>query len=517
MVSVAITTESNWLPGWNLQELQLAQRADPDLLRLTRWLEMNSVPTEFPRFQSQRTQTLWSQRAHLLVKDGVLYRQWEDVSGAGRNKHLQLLIPTEMVPTILKQLHDAPSGGHLGFTKTLEKIRAHFYWPGQRRDVEDWCRACQTCASRKSPSRTRRASLQSETAGFPLQRVAMDILGPLPQTLSGNKYILVIGDYFTKWMEAFPMPNMEAITVAELFVNNFVCRFGTPDQLHTDQGRNFEANVIKEVCQLLGITKTRTTPYHPQSDGLVERFNRTLLNLLSMAASDDEKNWDLQLPKIMLAYRTSVQESTRATPFQLMFGREVRLPVDAMYGNPSPTQTYTNQYALDLRRHLDKSYKNVRNHMGLQQRRQKTLYDRKTHGAPFHLGDQVWLHSPAVPKGCAKKLHRPWQGPYRFVKVLSEVLFRIQRKDLPRKRLVVHFNRLKPYHEMQTLSEPLQSPVVPPLSTVADLWDDDLPLLPLQPLNTQLPRAVETEQLTLRRSQRPRRPPDRFGDNVYDS
>ncbi len=517
VVSAASTTESNWLSGWNLQELQSAQREDPDLLRLTGWLETKSVPPEFPRFQSRRTQTLWSQRAHLLVKDGVLYRQWEDVPGAGRNKHLQLLIPMDMVPTILRQLHDAPSGGHLGFTKTLEKVRARFYWPGQRRDVEDWCRACQTCASRKSPSRTRRAPLQSETAGFPLQRVAMDVLGPLPQTLSGNKYILVIGDYFTKWMEAFPMPNMEAITVAELLVNSFICRFGTPDQLHTDQGRNFEAKVIKEVCQLLGITKTRTTPYHPQSDGLVERFNRTLLNLLSMAASDNERNWDLQLPKIMLAYRTSVQESTRATPFQLMFGREVRLPVDVMYGNPSPAQTSTSRYALDLRLHLDKSYENVRNHMGLQQRRQKTLYDRRIHGAPFRLDDQVWLHSPAVPKGCAKKLHRPWQGPYRIVKVLSEVLFRIQRKDSPRKRLVVHFNRLKPYYETQASSEPLQSPVVPPPSTVADLRDDDLPLLPLQPLNTRLPQAVEAEQLTLRRSQRPRRPPDRFGDNIYDS
>ena len=158
----------------------------------------------------------------------------------------------------------------------------------------------------------------------------MDLLAPLPLTVRGNRYVLVVGDYFTKWIEAYtkwmeevyPMPNMEAGTVANVFVS----RFGVPDVLHTDQGRNFESTMIKEVCQLLGIVKTRTTPYHPQSDGLVERFNRTLLNLLSLAASENEQEWDLHLPMVMLAYRTSVQESTGCTPFYLMFGREARLP-----------------------------------------------------------------------------------------------------------------------------------------------------------------------------------------------
>ena len=118
---------------------------------------------------------------------------------------------------------------------------------------------------------------------------------------------------------------------------NYLCRcqFGVPDVLHTDQGRNFESALLKEVCQLLGVVKTRTTPYHPQSDGLVERFNRTLLNLLSMAASDNERDWGLHIPMVMMAYRTSVQESTGCTPFYLMFGREGRLPADVMFCLPS--------------------------------------------------------------------------------------------------------------------------------------------------------------------------------------
>ena len=138
------------------------------------------------------------------------------------------------------------------------------------------------------------------------------------------------------------MPDMEAGSVAELFVSRYVCQFGVSDVLHTDHGRNFESALLKEVCQLLGVVKTRTTPYHPQSDGLVERFN-----LHSMAASENERDWDLHIPMVMMAYRTSVQESTGCTPFYLMFGREGRLPADVMFRLPSsPMQVI--KYAQDM-------------------------------------------------------------------------------------------------------------------------------------------------------------------------
>ena len=131
-----------------------------------------------------------------------------------------------MVFIVLTQLHDSATAGHLGIRKTLDKVQRRFYWPGQRRDVEDWCRSCSKCKARKLPVRPHHAPMQIETAGKPLQRVSMDILGPLPETKRQNRYILVIGDYFTKWMEALPMSNMEAQTVARLFVNHFVTRFG---------------------------------------------------------------------------------------------------------------------------------------------------------------------------------------------------------------------------------------------------------------------------------------------------
>ena len=170
----------------------------------------------------------------------------------------------------------------------------------------------------------------------------MDILGPLPITPRGNRYILTIADYFTKWTEAYPMTNMEATTVANILYT-FICRFGTPSYLHTDQGRNFEAKVIQELCVLMGIKKTRTSPYHPQSNGMVERFNKTLMGMLSTTAAT-ENEWDSVLPSIMLAYRTSIHRTTGHSPFRMMFGGEARLPVDIIFGSPAQNSLCPSQY-----------------------------------------------------------------------------------------------------------------------------------------------------------------------------
>ena len=245
-------------------------------------------------------------------------------------------------------------------------------------------------------------------------------MGPLPETSRGNKYILVIADYFTKWSEAYPIPNMEAITVAKCLVNEFICRFGVPEQLHSDQGRNFESKVIKNICDLLQIRKTRTSPYHPQSDGLVERFNRTLLNLLSIAVVDAECDWDVQLPLLMFAYRTSMHETNGVTPFEMMFGREVVLPEHLMFNLPVSTEQVLQEgveYVDYLKKRFQLVHQYVRQNAQKGMQRQKTGYDQKENTrCVFRKGDHVWLYTPAVPKGKSPKFHRPWQGPYQVLK-----------------------------------------------------------------------------------------------------
>ena len=178
--------------------------------------------------------------------------------------------------------------GHYGNAKTLHRLRGRFYWPGCRRDVELHVHCCDTCTAQKGPAQRSHAPLQQYLVGAPMERVGVDVLGPFPVTDSGNRYVLVAMDYFTKWPEAYAVPDQSAATTAERLVEEMFARFGVPAELHSDQGRNFESQVFGEVCRRLGVHKTRTTPLHPQSDGLVERFNRTLATQLAILSSQHQ-------------------------------------------------------------------------------------------------------------------------------------------------------------------------------------------------------------------------------------
>eukprot|EP00731_Ephydatia_muelleri_P018416 Em0011g456a len=327
----ACTVQASKEPLSNIRELQ---GADEDVGPILQSVISRKVPdTSFCKGKTREFNQLVQQWEQLLFKNGILYRYHEDEG----NSNVQVVVPKAARCQILKQLHEGAFGGHLGEAKTLNRLRERFYWPGYSEDAVEWCKTCPTCAARKNPSRKSRAPLQSVTAGYPLQLVAVDIVGPLTPSKTENTYILVASDYFTRWVEAYAIPNQEAVTVANKLVDEFFCKFSVPEQLHSDQGRQFEANVMQEVCRLLQIDKTRTTPYHPQSDGLVERFNRTMLAMLASTVEEDPSNWEQHLRKVCMAYNTSVQPSTGYTPFYLMFGRLARLPVDIMYGS-CPTE-----------------------------------------------------------------------------------------------------------------------------------------------------------------------------------
>ena len=331
---------------------------------------------------------------------------------------------------------------------------------------------CQMCC-KESTNPKNRAPLQIVPAGTPMQVVAVDILGPLPESTAGNRYILVASDYFTRWVEAYAIPNQEAVTVARKLTDEFFCRFSPPEQLHSDQGKQFESQVVAEVCKILGIKKTRTTPYHPQCDGLVERFNRTLLNMLTIEVAECPFNWEEVLACICFAYNTSVQATTGFTPFYLMFGRQARLPVDLMYGVPQKDEVvWPETYAGQLKKSLEKSYAAVRKTFNTEHKRQKTLYDRKVHGRPFSAGDLVWLFNPAVPRGKLKTLHgAPWIGPFRVKSRISDATYRIQDTTNRKRKQVIHFDRLKTYTLVVPLPQQEESQLNNDLSNL-ELVDD---------------------------------------------
>ena len=181
----------------------------------------------------------------------------------------------------------------------------------------------------------------------------------LQYTNKGNRYILVIADYFTKWTEAYALPNHTAVTVAETLITEFVCRWGMPLAIHSDQGREFESRLFKEMCRLLGGDKTKTCPYHPQSDGMVERFNRTCISMLSAFVNEHKDDWDEYLPYLLAAYRASIHDSTGFTPNRLMTGRECDLPIDLLYkdarASDIPPEKY-GPYVTWVREAIEKAY-----------------------------------------------------------------------------------------------------------------------------------------------------------------
>ena len=240
------------------RDLIKLQREDEDLARVRTWVENKERPCcKDIAASSFMIKSLWNQFHRLEIQNGLLVRKLENFETDSVS--YQAIVPRDTRRHILKYCHDLKTAGHLGGKKTLSKIRQMFYWPGLQSDVRSYIAACETCTKRKEPNPTKRAPMQIVRSGYPMERLAIDILGELPLTDNGNKYILVISDYFTKWTEALPMPNMKACTVAKILVETVLCRFGIPQKIHSDQGRQFESSLFQEMCKILGIEKTYNT------------------------------------------------------------------------------------------------------------------------------------------------------------------------------------------------------------------------------------------------------------------
>ena len=433
----------SWLQGWTLEELKLAQDEDVNIAKFTAW-KLARVP------QPDRAaagicgrEAMWYYSFYdaLEVHHGLLY-----VAGAKREVKgstvRRLVAPLPIRRQLFKQVHQSRQGGHQGINNTIAVINRHFFWPGQYTDVRRWCQQCEGCARAKTGGSGQRAKLVQEIPGMPMERMAVDLMGPLPKTENGNLYIAVVVDYFTKWAEAFALPNKQSQTVAEALVTGVICRLGAPRRLHSDQGGEFESSLWAEVCELLDVEKTRTAPYRPQSDGLVERLNRTIKKMLKVFVNENRNDWDDHLPYIMMAYRATPQSSTQCSPNLLMYGREVNLPVEVM-APPPPEQAFTcpNEYVEWVRAVLEQAFQFARRHLAASAERQKRCYDSRSKPRNFQAGDWVWyLYKPY----CRLKFKCPWIGPCLVLRQVGRVNVEIQSgpKDKPK---VVHVDYLKPY------------------------------------------------------------------------
>ena len=365
-----------------------------------------------------------------------------------------MIVPRSLRTEILKQMHNSILSGHLGRKKTQEKLLQRFYWFNVRADVANWIRQCNECGAIKTPQQHPRAPMGTMTVGAPLDRLSTDILGPLPETPRKNRYILVVTDHFTKWVEILAVPDQTAATCADRILNEVISRYGCPYDLLSDQGRNYESAIFSELCKLLEIRKTRTTPGNPRCNGQTERFNKTLIRMIKAYLKGEQREWDRHLGCLAAAYRATPHESTGCTPNLLMLGREVRLPAEVMFGSHTITgesvATY-GDYVDKLKETMHHAHEIARKYLGTSSKRSKQTYDAKVSQNVYEPGNLVWYLNDTTQHDVTPKLRRPYIGPYLVLQKYSDLDYVIQ-FDATGKKRVIHHNRLKPYEGTDKLS-----------------------------------------------------------------
>ena len=300
--------------------------------------------------------------------------------------------------------------------------------------------------------------MKSSTSNEPMERIAVDILGPLPLTTKGNRFIVIVADYFTKWVEGYAVANHQAETIAEVLVNNIFNRFGLPQTLHSDQGRDFECPLFQQVCQLLGIHKTRTTPWHPQSDGMIERFNRTLEAMLRELVTEKQTDWDTYVSTCCSAYRAVPHEATKFTPNRMMLGRELPLPSHLLAQPPERNPVSRVAYVEKLEEIMQDTHQRARTHLKSAQVHAKREYDKSSREQKWEVDQWVWTYNPSRKVGISLELQQGWEKePYEIQKMLNDVVFLIQRFNRGKKR-IIHVNKLQAIRDPEKILQELKDP-----------------------------------------------------------
>jgi len=419
-------------------DLKDEQRKDPSIAWIVDCIERDVKPdwcdVSGKNFDCRSLFTQWES---LIVVNSVLYRK---CLVDGKEIH-QLVIPESHRALILEDLHG--KNIHVGINRTAQLCKARFYWPGWREDLKNYVLSCIVCRRVSGPANRKKQALASYSSGDPFARIEMDHFGPLPVSGNNNRFVLVIIDCFTKWVECIPVPDTEAKTTANALITHWISRFGTPCELHTDQGRGFESNLIAEMSSTLGIYKTRTTPYHPQSDGIAERFMRFLKDSIQkfLIGGTSTSNWENTLPWVLLSYRASEHSVTGYSPAKCLFGKELSLPIDLLYGCPNENSFSPNHYVQELKYTLHTVHSNVRKHIKTAQENTGKYMGRAPPVKELVPGQKVLVLDPSRKVGISPKIQSKWKGPAEVLSRISMWVYRIRWKG---KTFVRHRDHLCP-------------------------------------------------------------------------
>lgn len=416
----------------NEVSVEYAQRSCPTIGVLKRYLESGEIPEE-------EEMKKWVQRMAKTcnAEDGLV---WHAETRRGHRKKQLLLVPEGMRNQLIAESHARPEAGHGGVDRTAERIQMAFWWPNIRNDCHEFVKGCETCqlARTTKPAPAHLVPLQITTR--PGERVHLDLFGPVLTSSGGNKFILVITDSFSKWTICVPIPNKSAEEVGKAYFERWLCMYGASEALVSDCGREFCNSVVNEICQLWGCDKRNTTPWHPQTNSLAERYNQSIINYMRCALDNDSTlDWETRLPMLQLSFNAHVHRATMETPFFMMFGRDPRLP----YTNFRKNRWYGQSYAAAQMQAMHSAYSKAKENMREAEIIRKNYYSRKSKERQFHIGDRVLVHFPHTPKGVNRKFYKYWKM-CRVVAKVGPVNLRVRTmKEEPRKKseFLIHVDR----------------------------------------------------------------------------
>ena len=371
------------------------QRKDPRVFEVIHLLESGELPAD-----EQRARKLALQENLYVVVDGVLYHLDPKLTGSKR-----AVVPQHLREQVMEQSHRGPMAGYFSGHRLFNTLSRHWWY----------VKSCPECAIVSGGGRVQRPPLHPIPVSRPFQIIGVDVMD-LPKTAQGNKHVLVFQDLFTKWPMVFAIPDQKTDRIVRILVDEIVPFCGVPEALLSDRGTNLLSHMMLETCELLGTKKLNTTAYHPQCDGLVERYNRTLKTALRKHAARFGVQWDRLLSGVVWAYRNTPHEATQEKPSYLLFGLDCRTPTEAAMLPPSAVQlTEVSTYREELTVSLTSARELAASSIRQAQKKYKKCYDRKVVRRDYRVGDWVLVRFPHEETGKSRKLSRPWHGPYRVV------------------------------------------------------------------------------------------------------
>src|ERR1041385_988640 len=384
--------------------------------------------------------TIKKQAERTEIKSDILYRR--------KDERLVRILKEDEVDSVIFMTHNHETGAHFGVETTYDKIARRYYWKGMYKDIKDYIKYCDACQRRGQKGG--KGNLYPIKVGEPFERIGIDFVGPLERTKEGNKYILVVTDYLTKWPEARAMKEATAKNVVEFIYKEIICRHGCPKVILSDRGTHFRNEIVDGICEKFKIKHKLSSPYHPQTNGLVKRFNRTLCEGLAKV-TERENEWDRYIESVLFAYRTNKHNTTKRTPFFMVYGREAILPID----DNNQDEEISEKDSLLKRTYdiinLKEKRSEVLDIIEGTQEKQKKRHDEKIEEDKFEIGDKVLLKDTAKEKQWSGKLSQKWKGPYYIHQVIGKGAYKLRDMNGRVLKAARNIKHLKKYYDQKDL------------------------------------------------------------------